>query len=174
MPAFVNPPRMGPPVICGAGQKDPDLTGYGTLYSTPSEVAKSVDFSLNSFVHIPSGMRASGGNVIRHNTGEIYAVSLDYESFNEVSNLWETVVSIWAQPDFHKPYPLWSYASVEEGGPSVVLEKVDSLPTPGIRTKSQGGYVFYWIQNDVLYTLIQETGRLNTKSDEPLAPLDSI
>ncbi|NBD35313.1 MAG: hypothetical protein GVY30_04865 [Chloroflexi bacterium] len=65
-------------------------------------------------------------------------------------------MSIWSQSDFPRPFPLWSSDPVEPGGPAVVLEKVDFLPSPGIMVTTRRGYVFHWIENDVLYTLITE------------------
>lgn len=163
IPAFVVYPQLGPPVICGAGQANPELTGYGTLYSTPEDVATTADLPIYSLDGLPAELRSRGGNVIRYNTGEVYAVSVDFELFNTEVGLWETVISIWAQPNFPRPYPLWSSEPVEPDGPAVVLEKVSLLPTPGIRTRTQHGDVFYWIQNDILFTLIQETGYIDSQ-----------
>jgi len=124
--------------------------------STAADLAKEVDFPVYTFSKLPEGLRPIGANLIRHKTGEVFATSVDFQSYNKETDGWETRVSIWAQPDFPRPFPLWSSDSVEPGGLAVVLEKVDFLPSPGIMVATQQGYVFHWIEKDVLYTLIAE------------------
>lgn len=176
VPAFVKYPLLGPPILCGVGQKEPQLTGYSRLFTSVEEIAASLDFPIYTLSNLPTEFQSRGGSIIWHNTGEIYAASVHFEVYNKESNLWETVVSIWAQPEYPKPYPLWWRAPVEPDGPAITLNKIDSLPTLGIRSDSQQGNVFYWIKDDILYTLAQEAIYLlqNLKSTTPLGSLEPI
>ena len=100
----------------------------------------------------------AGANLIRYKTGGVFAAVVDFQSQNGSSRDWETTVSIWAQPEFPRPFPLWSSDPVEPGGPAVILEKVGFLPSPGVMVATQQGVALHWIKNDVFYTLIAELG----------------
>lgn len=93
--------------------------------------------------------------MVQYETGEVFAASVNFGSFDENGGSKGTV-SISAQPDFPKPFPLWSSDPVELGGPAVILEKVDFLPLSGIMIATQTGYVFHWIEEDIFYTMMAE------------------
>jgi hypothetical protein len=61
------------------------------------------------------------------------------------------------QTDFPYPVPIWENEPVEPDGPGVLPEKVDFLPVPGVMVKTQSGYVFHWIENDILHTIVFES-----------------
>lgn len=174
LPDFIVCPEAGPPIICGVGQEKPELTGQGILYPTLEEVINGVDFPVYTLAYLPSELRLRGGSVIRYTTGEIYSASIDFEVFNPKVDLWETRVSIWAQPDFCTPYPLWFSSPAEAGEPSIVLEKVNFLPVPGIKAKVQQGAVYYWIENNTLFTLIQELDDFSFGVQEIIGSLEFI
>ena len=91
-----------------------------------------------------------------NNNGILYEASLAFESYNAITQLWETTVSLWVQLHYPKPLPLWSISPVEAGVPGINYDKVDFLPNPGLRLATRRGFVYYWIENDVFYTLIYE------------------
>lgn len=115
----------------------------------------------------------AGAKLIRHETGEVFAAVVDFQSQNRRSRDLETTVSIWAQPEFPRPFPLWSSDPVEPGGPAVILEKVSFLPSPGVMVATPQGAVFHWIKDDILCTLIAELG-LSHQETLTLASLLSL
>ncbi len=160
VPPNVKYPERGMPTFCGvgAGRGGPTPTAVSKSFSTAAEMAREVDFPVYTFSKLPERLRPAGANLIRHETGEVFAALVDFQSHNGRSGDWETTVSIWVQPEFPRPFPLWSSDPVEPGGPAVVLEKVDFLPSPGVMVATRQGAVFHWIRNDILYTLIAELG----------------
>lgn len=160
VPPNVKYPERGMPTFCGvgAGHGGPVPTAVSQSFSTAAEMAREVDFPVYIFSKLPERLRQAGATLIRYETGEVFAALVDFQSHNGRSGDWETTVSIWAQPEFPRPFPLWSSEPVEPGGPAVALEKVDFLPSPGVMVTTRQGAVFHWIRNDVLYTLIAEPG----------------
>lgn len=158
VPSMVKPSRFGKPILCGAGEGGPTLNAVTQTLNRLEDLSREGRLPLYTLGHVPVNLRDAGGHIIRHPSGEVFVVSVDLESPDAEGGAWERSVRLRARPDFPRPFPLWSSNPVELGGPAVVLEKVDFLPTPGIRVEAQGGYVFYWIDRDILYTLAAEYG----------------
>jgi hypothetical protein len=156
VPAFVQQPKLPPPNMCGVGEGKPNAVTRP--FATAADLAKEVDFPVYTLGEMPNGLRPGSAFLITHNTGEVYGVSLGFETYNPNSAHWECAVSLWIQPDFPKPYPLWPSGPVEAGGSAVVLEKVDLLPAAGIRVATPAGYVYHWITREVFYTLAINLG----------------
>jgi len=175
VPPTVKYPERGMPTFCGvgAGQDGLEPTAVIKSFSAVTDLAREVDFPVYTLSKLPEGLRLAGANLIQHKTGEIFAAVVDFQSHNKRSGDWETTVSIWAQPEFPRPFPLWSSDPVEPGGPAVILEKVGFLPSPGIMVVTQQGAVFHWIKNDILYTLGAELG-LSRRETLALVPLLSL
>ena len=175
VPPTVKYPERGMPAFCGvgAGRDGPEPTAVITSFSTVTDLAREVAFPVYTLSTLPGGLRLAGANLIRHETGEVFAAVVDFQSQNRRSRDLETTVSIWAQPEFPRPFPLWSSDPVEPGGPAVILEKVSFLPSPGVMVATPQGAVFHWIKDDILYTLIAELG-LSYQETLTLASLLSL
>ncbi|MEJ5308603.1 MAG: hypothetical protein WHX52_02420 [Anaerolineae bacterium] len=178
VPAYVQYPKSGIPTFCGVGE-GASPTAVSKPFRTVEETAKKVNFSLYTFGSLPENLRLTGAHLLEHSTGEVFAVLIDFQSYNKCSKNWQTTVSIWAQPEFPKPFPLWSSMPVEPDGPAVVPQKVDFLPSPGIMVATRQGAVFHWIRDDVLYTFIAEPGlpcgnETSSSYDEALSLVSSL
>lgn len=147
-------------MVCGVGhgkEGEPAST-FGRYFDTPADLVREAGIPVYTLSRLPTGLRPSRPRVVQHLTGEVFALSLDFESRNPITREWENTVSIWAEPDFPRPVPLWSSDPVEEDGPSVVYRKVDDPPAPGLMVESAEGYVFHWIVDEVFYTMRVEDG----------------
>lgn len=167
LPDFVAPSVFGAPIMCSVGMGGPRPTAISESFNTADELANSIDISVYTFRPTPERLRPIGANLVKHETGELYMTSVDFQSFNEQVGEWETAVYISGYPDAPFPFPLWSTASVELDGPVTVLEKVDYLPSPGILVATQRGHILHWIEHKVLFTLVVE----HTKSRDAIQPL---
>jgi hypothetical protein len=158
LPDFVIPSRNGIPIVCGVGfgRGGPKATAVTKNIDTPQNLARMARLPLYTLGKLPDSFRPAGGYQIEHESGEVFGASVNFDSYNAKTENWEGSVGIWAQPDFPHPYPLWSSVPAEPDLPAVILEKVDFLPSRGIMVSTQDGYVFYWIENDVFYTLRAE------------------
>ncbi|MCI0555125.1 MAG: hypothetical protein L0287_29610, partial [Anaerolineae bacterium] len=111
------------------------------------------------------------GNVFSYFDEEIFGVSLGFiDPISETLTV-EANIALCAQYDYPRPYPLWDAAPTDEDHPGYVLEKVDYLPTPGIKIVTLLGFVFCWIEKDVLYTLVLEN---HPTSDEAVFFVSSL
>ncbi len=172
VPPIVKYPERGVPTFCGVGAGRNGPTAITRSFSAVGELAREVSFPIYTPGKLPEGLRLARASLIQHETGEIFAAVVDFQSRESSSDDdWETTVSVWAQPEFPRPFPLWSSQPVERGGPAVILAKVDFLPSPGIMVVTRKGAVFHWIRNDILYTLIAESG---LSGEETLALVSSL
>lgn len=97
--------------------------------------------------------------LIKHDTGEVYGNWVIFEALDPNTKVWYPAVSIFAQADFSRPFPLWISDPKEPNGPSVVHEKVDFLPNEsgsGVLVRHLAGFTLHWICKDILYTLTVE------------------
>jgi hypothetical protein len=158
VPYDVQAPRRESPILCGVGEGrgGPSVTAIHSKVRSEADLASEVGFPVYLVAAAPAGLTPAGGDVLRYEDGEVFAASLDFQTRNALNGEMETTVSLWAYPEFPRPYPLWETSPPEPGGPFVQLHKVDFLPTPGVMMRSAQGYVFLWIQADVLYTLTAE------------------
>lgn len=158
VPATVMQSKLGIPIVCGVGvgRGGPEPTAIVESVSSAIDLPNKTQFPIYTFSKLPSQIRSASATLIRHSSGEVFTSSVDFQTYNKNNGVWETTISIWAQPDFPRPLPLWSSTPAELGGPAVVLEKVDFLPSPGIRVTTDNGYVFHWIENDIFYTFVAE------------------
>lgn len=160
VPKIVKAPRLQPPNMCGVGVKSAGYRPYAVtkFFSTPEILAHAVDFPMYALAALPEKLRHASAFVVSHETGEIYGASLGYDAFNPEIDGWVCNVSFWAQPDFPKPFPLWSSEPAEPEGLGLILEKVDFLPVPGIRVITKTGCAYHWITENVFYTMNTEFG----------------
>lgn len=159
VPPSVKYPERGMPSISSidAEADGPGARAISETFGRAEDLLGEVSFPIYKLSALPEGLRLVGANLIKYETGEVFAASVAFQSYNRQSGDWETTASIWAEPDFPRPFPLWWNEPVEPGGPAVALEKVGFLPMPGIMVATRRGAAAHWIENDVLYTLIAET-----------------
>lgn len=58
---------------------------------------------------------------------------------------------------FSSTLSLWAKESKDIDDPAIILEKASFLPSPGIMSKIPLGFIFYWIQRNVFFTLVIES-----------------
>jgi hypothetical protein len=154
-PAFVQYPKLGVPIFCGVGD-GPSPTASTISFNTDIDLVQQIDFPIYSLENLPDKLGLLGGDTVSHPTGDVYSVTIRYGINHTEKEFQECVISLWAFPDYPRPFPLWYSNIVEVNEPRVALLKVDFLPAAGIESPTENGYVFYWIENDVLYSLILE------------------
>ena len=158
IPEFIQYPTIPMPNGCGVGVDEKNLraSAISQFFETPEDLAKGVLFRVYLPKKMPDGLRYGKAYTLSNNNGSLYEASLAFESYNSETQLWETAASFWIQLHYPKPLPLWSMKPVEVGVPGISYDKVDFLPSPGLRVATQDGFVYYWIENDIFYTLIFE------------------
>lgn len=175
IPPIVEYPEPGVPLVCGVGNDQRRLkpTSVSRSLTSAADLAREVNFRIYTFNQLPDGLRPRGAKLVRYTTGKVFIASVNFESFDAIGD-GKGMVSITAQPYFPRPFPLKSSDPVEPGGPAVVLEKVNFLPSPGIMVATQTGYVFHWIGQDVLYTLMAEHNPSREEAQTLIGSLVSI
>jgi len=169
LPILVQSPNYGPPIVCGVGQESEmsERAGVTQVVDTAEELAKAMGFPVYELNPVPDGLRAIGGSLLRHAHGAVYGGSIGYETYDSNFEIWESTVTLGAQFDFARPFPLWSSRSKKPRDRATVLEKVDYLPSPGIKVETRRGNVFFWIEDNILYTLVAEHNK-NIKAAQQL------
>lgn len=97
-----------------------------------------------------------GGNMFGYFDKEIFGMSLGFRDPISTPLTEDANISIWARYDFPHPYPLWNEAPTDDDHSGYVLEKVDYLPTPGVKFVTYLGFTFCWIERNTLFMLILE------------------
>lgn len=170
LPDIVQDYKYGAPTMCGVSddQERPvhheqtnvdavhiDLTGAEDLANQGRFPVYTLD--IHALHKLAPGLRPSGASLIRHEIGALFGGWVTFEAYDQAVKTWYTPVSILAQVDFARPFPLWSSNPVEEGGPAIILEKVNFLPDgPGILIPTPVGFALHWIRQDILYTMSAE------------------
>jgi predicted DCC family thiol-disulfide oxidoreductase YuxK len=154
VPASVSQPALAIPIVCGVGGTV--TTAIGESFSSLEAVVSSSKIPTYSLSNSFSKFEWVDGHVLKHETGEVFGSMHIFGTLNLQTRKWEKRFHIWSQPDFPRPFPLWSSEPVEPDGPAVLLEKVDFLPAPGVRVATRMGSVFHWIENDIFYTMTVE------------------
>jgi len=106
---------------------------------------------------LPQGLTSVRASIVKDGTGEVHGGYLSYNAVDARNKVNFAAVTIAVERGFPHPYPLWSAKAVEEGGPSIELEKVDYVPGgQGILIRTTPGFDMLWIANDVLHHLSAE------------------
>lgn len=173
VPGFVKKPTVGPPIVCGVESKreGQGINAVLQFFENVEELRKRINFPIYLLSTFPDRFYSAGGYLLCHDTGRVYGVSLGYHSVDPTNVFIESTISLWAQPHFSRPFPLWSSEPLEPDGPGIVLEKVDFLPVSGIMVTTPLGYVFHWIERDILYMLMAEH---NPTFEEARALVESL
>ncbi len=158
IPSIVKGPKLGFPNECGIGvvSEVPDRRFITQEYDTLEEFTRDTRVAMYSLKEIPKDTQLGSVSTIKTIDGEIYLVSLGYETYRADVDVWQCTIWLLAQMDFPYPIPIWHNNPVEPNGPAVRPEKVDFLPKPGIMVRTQNGYVFHWIENSIFFTLVFE------------------
>lgn len=188
VPDFVIPANKTTPNMCAVGMAPDEYELYDNLAinerpNTVDELGHLIDFKFYTWdEQLKSELRLQSPSIIRHPTGEIYSVSIGIEANIEKEEkfYWMTSVRLYAFPDFSNPYILREpdekeFESVSsELGDLGKCKAADYLKTPGIVTKSVDGYVFFWIEEGILFILITEEGLDLQESLEVVNTLEAI
>ena len=175
-PDFVAPAQLPETISCGMVEglegtlKEAVLIELDNLSTTKDRFS----FPLYTFNLLPEQLRQGKPYILSNDLGNVYRITVPYELYDQTSSSWVTALTLWVDPDFPRPYPLWASEPVEPGGPAMVLEKVNFLPSPGIKIVTREGFACFWIESDALYTLIAEpspTGPDASKLVALLAPV---
>lgn len=83
-------------------------------------------------------------------SGRWYCTGLTFQARDSCSS----TVSLWAYPEFPRPYPLWQRRGTVDGHGSEWLTKADFLPAPGIRSTLEDAAMLHWQENDMLYSVL--------------------
>ena len=159
VPEFVEYPTSGTPAVCGVGDaKDSSMTGFGKAFSTLEELTKEIPFPFYTLDPLPSNIRFAGGSMLLHSTGKIYDASTCFEILNPENDRWDIFAAIEIQPEYPRPYPLWSVENTEMDSFTSQFEKVDFLPAAGVAISTVRGYVFHWLEDDRLHTFVANSG----------------
>jgi hypothetical protein len=168
IPAAVTPPKYGVPIVCGVGgdllatASGAETVVVSKQFGTHHETARFSGIPLYTLNSLPSKIQPLSGAALGYEWGVIATTTLNFQSYDTQAGTWKPGLSIWAQTQFPRPFPIWypeSGSLDATGWP----EKVGFLPAPGLRIASgvgpagkRLGYTFYWIMQDVLYWLIVE------------------
>ena len=156
MPEFVQFPTSIP-AGCGVGVDSKQLRPQpiGRFFESPADLAQEMLFRLYLPEKVPDGLRYGKSFAMSNDHGLLYDVSVAFEAYNSSVQLWETVASLSIQLQFPKPLPLYVTQPIDNV-PGVTYDKVDFLPSPGLQMVTQTGFVYYWIENEIFYSLILE------------------
>lgn len=176
IPEFVIPAQLPQTKSCGMveGLEESLHDAFLENLDTLTMAKDRVSFPLYDFDKLPGQLRQGKSYILSNDMGDVYRITVRYEFYDRTSDSWVTALTLWVDPDFPRPYPLWASEPVEPDGPAMVLEKVNFLPSPGVRIVTQEGFACFWIESDALYTLIAEPSPIGldaSKLVELLAPV---
>lgn len=117
------------------------------FYDSITQLRNDVSFLVYTLSEIPRGNHSLQCCIVKDHQENVYYVN---QSFLNSNN--ELVASIWAQPDFLRPLPLWSSKSSENGGLFFNFEKISFQEKSAIRVKDNNYRVYHWIESDIFYT----------------------
>ncbi|MCZ7666501.1 MAG: hypothetical protein M5U34_04380 [Chloroflexi bacterium] len=162
MPEFIAFPDFPTPIHCGVGDSDEiHVIATHVSFETVEDVVKEVNFSIYKLDGLPVPNFRLGDIVLtRYENGQVDQVLITYEQYMSEVNRWVTTISISSRFTFPAPYPVaFTPADLVADGLRdfpTLIEKVSYLPTNGLQVSTAEGYVYYWVENSILYTLINE------------------
>lgn len=140
---FVKPPRLGPPIECGAGRDLVQPTAETMFVANFSDGLPNYK-SLCFLKEIPFGFQKPSKHILKHQSGEVFSATEYYESDDINKDGMKRLIRLVFHFDFPKPYPI----------PKSISQRTNILPTDGVMILTPFGYVFHWISNEILHTLI--------------------
>lgn len=130
------------------------FAGSSIQLDSLDELKEYVSFPMYIPSALPPNMEFVGATVYQFiKSGEIWGV---YANFT-TGDLKEEQITIWARPQYPKPFPVWPvrFPFAYDDGP-ILPEKINFTPASGVMLPSMSGYSLLWIDNDVLYSLFIE------------------
>lgn len=146
IPDFVQYPFKGYPQMCGVG--DAPATALTEYPSDFKEFVASSNLPIITVSDVDQHSKDSFMSyIIRYETGELFFAlhQLYYEEL-------DALLSFSIQTNFAYPYPVYIFSAVEAGRQSIVPERMDFLPSPGLAVVTETETCLMWIQNDFLYS----------------------
>lgn len=160
IPPYVQDYIFGIPTMCNVGTSE--KPGSGAIHralinsDSLSQLGRFPVYEL-ALDRLPpqiADIRFRDTSLITHTSGEIFGGWVNYNTHDSTTGLDFTSVTIMAQVDHPRPFPLWSNEPVEDGGRALILEKVDYVPGgAGIKIESLSGFTLHWIHQDIYYAL---------------------
>lgn len=140
--------------LCQTGHYKGESAGEALLLNNIDELKSLVTVPFFVPQALPSGIKFLSADLTRYvQTQNLWKASVYFGKEEDDTPL----ISVHALPDFHRPFPVWPvrlpYA--HENGP-IYPEKVNISLKPMVLLPSFSGYVFQWIEQDVLYSLVIE------------------
>ncbi len=132
-----------------------DLASLGETvpFGSVEDLRKYIPFSTYIPAVLPPNIHFTNAEVIQYaQSGDIFLASINFGTPDQSS-----LISVWAQPEYPRPYPVWP-GQMPNGQENIPLppEKVAFSPKPGLMRRSAPGHVLHWIKEDILYTLVIE------------------
>lgn len=160
VPSLVKYPALGTPIFgeVPAGYKRGARIAVASAMESEQALAKACGFPIYTLKTLPSGARARKPLLTRYSSGEPFWAATSFESLDPQRQQWETTIGVCAGRVFPRPYPIRSAGVREPGVPASVPEKVSFLPSPGVMVPTARGFVFAWIESEVLYRATIELG----------------
>lgn len=156
IPSFVQQDRG---IMLGqvGDSDDPTLIGETIQFKDVEDLKSFISFPLFTLKELPTNIEFIGASVTQFTQSrEIWKASIYFGRGNEYSQL----ISVHARPMFHRPFPVWPvrlpYAHDE--GP-ITPEKINISAKSMLLLPSASGYLFQWIEQDILYSLAVEHDR---------------
>lgn len=136
------------PILCQTdGPEDPELRGEVIEFSDQETLRRTLPFPF----YRPAGIPLRRVVVIRFQRNrQVFSVRLDF------GREMEPGISLWMQPIFPRPYPVWPVHSPRDPERVIKPEKVFFTPKPGVMRPTFSGLQIHWIEPAGLYTLIVE------------------
>jgi hypothetical protein len=168
VPSFVTPAKTK-----GPKEKNKSSTVYKEFKSV-NDLKAHVKKPIYAIDKSKQSADFLGANVVSYFDDEVFGVSLGFIDPTNATSMEEANISLWAQYEYPRPYPLWNAAPTDEDHLGYGLEKVDFLPSPGIQITTPQGFVFCWIEKNVLYMLILDNYPTSTQALSFVASLQSL
>ena len=129
-----------------------DLVGETMEFSTIEELVAYIPFPTYFPTNLPTGVQLTEASVFQFAESQTtyYAII----SFGEIG-AGSPTISVWAQPIYSRPFPVWPVRSPSDRG-IIVPEKITFTPEPGLLLPSAVGFLLLWIKGEVLYQLFVE------------------
>jgi len=164
LPSCVTLPTVPIPNVCGAGDDDDDSgMAKPTSYQSIQDMANSATFNVYKLSPTPTGLDLGELMIIYDpNDGE-YMGLVSYEANQQTDPI--SCIRITTEVDVSSPYPLWpDIADVNDTHTGLTWQQVSFLPTAGVFSESQAGFISHWIEDGILYTLIDNHSTTSTQA----------
>ncbi len=175
LPSFIVPPRY----LTDAVNNHRNLPIGSSFwfqqysYSSIQEMVNDIKVPMFCLKDLPDQLFFGHAYILADEIGNVQSEWISYDTFNSEISCTESVIALRAEPDYYRPYPIWQNPQVEPDYPGSVIEKISNPTRQGILMISSEERVYYWIENDVLYSMIIRLS-LSTKTGVGRKPFDLL